>query len=117
MSMASGRSVGEVYGSMSEAEARLLFAYCSKEPTDGERLDYWFSGLTAAYFTAHRRQGDPATKPASLIPEWGWSEGEGEKADKQQKAVTDWKDFARAMAKVSAEKKRLKALAQEQKGK
>jgi hypothetical protein len=91
---------------MSEAEARLMLYHRNGEPSDGERLDYWFANQLSAFLSVHRRAGSAPVTAKQLMPGWGWH-GKSVASEHQQVVNTarGMRAAFKAMAAAQAKRK------------
>lgn len=53
---------------VSERDFRAYWLYFRREPSDGERLDWWMAQLIASVLAPYRKSGQPALSAERITP-------------------------------------------------
>lgn len=88
LSIERGESVSECKARVSERDFRTYWLYSQREPSVGERLDWWMAHLVAAVLAPYRKSGQPALSAERLIPK-RWPQSRPSEAALIQK-IKDW---------------------------
>ena len=98
-----GRTVAEAKAAVSEQEFRRLWCpYLAREPSVGDRLDWWGSQILALMVNVHRSKGTKPLAAADVLPDrWG-DRGPAPAPAAARFRGKDLHDMLRALAGVPA---------------